>query len=445
MDTRHTGIIDHASADAFLGRRAVRALPGRASRLERRGDDIAVLFHGTAVVTYHPDGSVTLDSGGWLTSTTKQRINAYTRAPVYSVKGKWLVGVPGGGKVPFRDGIRVDVAGRTAGKGRKAARGAALRAAIPARPEFKPILRRLKIEAEAGARARGHALGRWLQLSPRSMEATCKLCGRGVTINARPAPNGIDIGGSACGLNCHMAKRGGKGRAAGGGSVGIWKPEAVGDQWYIVNATTGGRVRIGRVGGPRGLGRGINYRDRAVEEANRRNGAEYAWLPPGAPAGAAGPTPKFKPGQAVLAHGRRARITSWGGGITRDDHAGTWRYKVTFDDDGTQRHVNQDGIEAVGGGKGRRAAGAFPPGYVVTRPRDPRTNKILWEVEAPNGECVVDGEATRRDALAAARAHARDAGFIKPRGAARARAGRRGGKRRADVGGLAASILQLTR
>ena len=42
--------------------------------LVRRGEDIAIRLHSTDVVTLHPDGSVTLNSGGWHTSTTKDRI-----------------------------------------------------------------------------------------------------------------------------------------------------------------------------------------------------------------------------------------------------------------------------------------------------------------------------------------------------------------------------------
>ena len=79
--------------------------------------------------------------------------------------------------------------------------------------------------------------------------------------------------------------------------------------------------------------------------------------------------------------------------------------------------VRPGALRVPRGGKGRRARaakpwarhrklGAFPRGYLVTRPRDPYTNKVLWEVEAPNGEVVVDGEETRRAALAHARAHA---------------------------------------
>ena len=35
------------------------------------------MLHKTAVVTVHPDSSMTLDTGGWETNTTKDRINAF--------------------------------------------------------------------------------------------------------------------------------------------------------------------------------------------------------------------------------------------------------------------------------------------------------------------------------------------------------------------------------
>lgn len=53
---------------------------------------------------------------------------------------------------------------------------------------------------------------------------------------------------------------------------GPWHVSAYGNYWYIVNIETGEHKRIGRVGGPRGNGRGTNYHDRAIEEAKRRNG-----------------------------------------------------------------------------------------------------------------------------------------------------------------------------
>lgn len=83
-------------------------------------------------------------------------------------------------------------------------------------------------------------------------------------------------------------------------------------------------------------------------------------------------------------------------------------------------------------GKGRKPAvhsaerALFPAGYVVTRPRDPRTGTVLWDVTAPNGEWV--GEfPLRRSALLMAQRHNQRAGFSKLRK-------RRGGKGRRPSG-----------
>lgn len=60
--------------------------------LERRTDEsIALVLHNTDVVTYHLDGRIVLDTGGWLTVTTKDRINAGLPRPWHlsSNKGTW--------------------------------------------------------------------------------------------------------------------------------------------------------------------------------------------------------------------------------------------------------------------------------------------------------------------------------------------------------------------
>lgn len=60
---------------------------------KRESGAIALKYHATDVVTYHPDGSIVLDTGGWKTSTTKLRLNAdYAMVPIrgiYSDKGIW--------------------------------------------------------------------------------------------------------------------------------------------------------------------------------------------------------------------------------------------------------------------------------------------------------------------------------------------------------------------
>jgi hypothetical protein len=45
------------------------------TRLQKRGNAFAVKYHNTDVVMIRPDGTFRLDSGGWRTSTTKNRMN----------------------------------------------------------------------------------------------------------------------------------------------------------------------------------------------------------------------------------------------------------------------------------------------------------------------------------------------------------------------------------
>jgi hypothetical protein len=118
MNTRNTGIKSWVEANAFLGKRQQKKLPGRDSVIVRIGDDIAVKYHWTDVVIYHPDGTTTLNSGGWMSLTTKQRFNAYTHASVYQKNHKWYVG----NNVPYRDGMLVDATGNPLGS-RGAAEG----------------------------------------------------------------------------------------------------------------------------------------------------------------------------------------------------------------------------------------------------------------------------------------------------------------------------------
>ena len=97
--------------------------------LERRPEgDIAVRLHATDVVTFHADGTATLDSGGWLTVTTKARINDYLPGGIVlsSIKGRWYLVYSGHGEydaegnwhyvkserpgVPYSDGVTIDLA-----------------------------------------------------------------------------------------------------------------------------------------------------------------------------------------------------------------------------------------------------------------------------------------------------------------------------------------------
>lgn len=64
---------------------------------------VAIELHGTKVVTIHADDSVTLNSGGYQTSTTKDRINQYSPMRVYQKNFTWFLS----DGTPFEDNMVV--------------------------------------------------------------------------------------------------------------------------------------------------------------------------------------------------------------------------------------------------------------------------------------------------------------------------------------------------
>jgi hypothetical protein len=81
---------------------AVSMVHGKTNRKERKignntyaeieyDDSVSVRLHGTAVVRFYPNGTVKLNSGGWRTSTTKDRINKYSPVKVYQKKYEWYL------------------------------------------------------------------------------------------------------------------------------------------------------------------------------------------------------------------------------------------------------------------------------------------------------------------------------------------------------------------
>jgi hypothetical protein len=87
---RKTVMLTHSAAAAMMtrGRNGQRRL-GNNTYLRPCGDDFVVRFHATNVVTIHADGTYTLNTGGWETSTTKERLNSWSPARVFSERGTW--------------------------------------------------------------------------------------------------------------------------------------------------------------------------------------------------------------------------------------------------------------------------------------------------------------------------------------------------------------------
>lgn len=80
-----------ANALAYLGERTERKV-ATATVLHRIGNDLAIRYHATDVVTLHADGSYTLKTGGYYTQTTKRRIEEYAPVRCYASGGLLWIG-----------------------------------------------------------------------------------------------------------------------------------------------------------------------------------------------------------------------------------------------------------------------------------------------------------------------------------------------------------------
>ena len=81
------------------------------TRLFARGSDYAIRLHETDVVTIHNNGTYTLNTGGWQTVTTKERINSYAPVSLWQKNGLWYLSADGQ-TYNFTDGMTVDMDGK---------------------------------------------------------------------------------------------------------------------------------------------------------------------------------------------------------------------------------------------------------------------------------------------------------------------------------------------
>jgi 3'-phosphoadenosine 5'-phosphosulfate sulfotransferase (PAPS reductase)/FAD synthetase len=78
-----------------LGKRSSRKLENHTYLIhyhEAKPHYIGIRLHNTDVVKYYQDGRIVLNSGGWKTPTTKDRINKYAPVNVWTDKGIWYIG-----------------------------------------------------------------------------------------------------------------------------------------------------------------------------------------------------------------------------------------------------------------------------------------------------------------------------------------------------------------
>jgi hypothetical protein len=82
---------------------AVKMVRGKTNKEILPDGSVGIMLHSTYVVKIHPDNSATLNTGGWYTSTTKDRINMYSPVRVYQRKGEWYLD----DGTPYTDGVTV--------------------------------------------------------------------------------------------------------------------------------------------------------------------------------------------------------------------------------------------------------------------------------------------------------------------------------------------------
>lgn len=105
------------AVDLLARGRSGRKKIGNNTWLEKReGDVLALRLHGTDVVTLCPDGQIVLDSGGWKTVTTKDRLNSLSPARIHSEQGIWYVTYRDRVYV-FKDGMVLHPDGTVTGAG----------------------------------------------------------------------------------------------------------------------------------------------------------------------------------------------------------------------------------------------------------------------------------------------------------------------------------------
>jgi hypothetical protein len=79
-------------------------------------NSVAIRLHQTDILTYRPDGSIILDTGGWETVTTKARMNEYLDCPrVGSDRGVWVIS-SGGIEYFFERGMAINPDGTIDGQ-----------------------------------------------------------------------------------------------------------------------------------------------------------------------------------------------------------------------------------------------------------------------------------------------------------------------------------------
>jgi hypothetical protein len=104
--------MDFTKANMILGTKDRKKVDNN-TYLERIDlNTIGLRLHRTYVVVYKLDGSIVLNSGGWLTRTTKERMTTYSPYHIFQKKHIWSVWNNGKLVGLYKDDMKIDNNGR---------------------------------------------------------------------------------------------------------------------------------------------------------------------------------------------------------------------------------------------------------------------------------------------------------------------------------------------
>ena len=78
-------------AQQLPGVTSARKLDNNTFELTYSNGNRAIRLHDTNIILFYPDGSFKLNTGGWQTNVTKQRINQYAPCEIKQRKNLWYV------------------------------------------------------------------------------------------------------------------------------------------------------------------------------------------------------------------------------------------------------------------------------------------------------------------------------------------------------------------
>lgn len=101
------------SGVAYVG--VAKKIDNNTVRYQRADGSTVIRLHRTDIITHRVDGCCVLNSGGWRTSTTRNRLQAYAPAGirVFQRKGEWFICKAGDwdNAIPFEDGTVITPGG----------------------------------------------------------------------------------------------------------------------------------------------------------------------------------------------------------------------------------------------------------------------------------------------------------------------------------------------